>query len=161
MTIFFEKINPERNKNVNTKRITRPEELENAFLIRKKVFVDEQGVPLKDEFDEFDALNGQCEHILAYYNGQPIGTGRIRILDGIGKLERICILEPYRKFGIGKKIISALEEIAVEKGNHQVKLHGQTQAEGFYRKLGYQTSSAEFIEDGIPHIVMIKDILSQ
>jgi len=143
---------------VNTKRITRTEELENAFSIRKKVFVNEQGVPLKDELDEFDALNGQCELVLAYFNGQPVGTGRIRFLDGVGKLERICILEPYRKFGIGRKIISALEEIAVEKGNHQVKLHGQTQAEGFYRKLGYQASSAEFIEDGIPHILMIKDL---
>ncbi|WP_152397116.1 GNAT family N-acetyltransferase [Paenibacillus guangzhouensis] len=148
---------------MTTKRITRPEELELAFSIRKKVFVDEQGVPIQDEFDEFDefdALNGQCEHILAYYNGQPVGTGRIRVLDRIGKLERICILEPYRKLGIGKNIIIALEELALEKGNNQVKLHGQSHAEGFYSKLGYQTSSAEFIEDGIPHIVMTKDLLS-
>jgi predicted GNAT family N-acyltransferase len=152
MTFFLKKINPERNKYMNTIRITLPEELENAFSIRKKVFVDEQGVPLKDEFD---TLNGQYEHILAYYIGQPVGTGRIPILEGIGKLERICILEPYWKFGIGKKIISALEEITVEKGTHQVKLHGQTQAEGFYRKLGDQASSVEFIEDGIPHILTI------
>jgi predicted GNAT family N-acyltransferase len=100
-------------------------------------------------------MNSAYHLILAYYNGQPVGTGRIRILEGIGKLERICILEPYRKFGIGKKIISALEEITVEKGNHQVKLHGQTQSEGFYRKLGDQASSVEFIEDGIPHILTI------
>jgi predicted GNAT family N-acyltransferase len=142
---------------LNPKRITLPEELEAVFSIRKKVFVDEQGVLLKDEFDTLDV---QCEHILAYYDAQPVGTGRIRVIDGIGKLERICILEPFRKFGIGKKIISALEEIAVEKGHQQVKLHGQTQAEGFYKKLGYRASSTEFMEDGIPHILMIKDLPS-
>ncbi|MBJ3789884.1 GNAT family N-acetyltransferase, partial [Bacillus sp. OA1] len=38
----------------------------------------------------------------------------------------------------------------------KVKLHGQTQAEGFYTKLGYQTSSDIFMEDGIPHILMTK-----
>jgi predicted GNAT family N-acyltransferase len=73
-------------------------------------------------------------------------------------LERICILKPYRKFGLGKVIINALEEIAKEMGLSQVKLHGQTQAEGFYKKLGYRTSSATFMEDGIPHILMLKEL---
>ena len=51
-----------------------------------------------------------------------------------------------------------LEEIAKEKGTAKVKLHGQTQAEGFYKKLGYETSSSIFMEDGIPHILMIKQL---
>lgn len=140
------------------KRITLVSDLKQAFTIRKEVFVKEQGVPLEDEFDEFDTLNGLSEHILVYYNEQPVGTGRVRWVDGIGKLERICILETYRKFGLGKVIINALEEIAEEKGVSQVKLHGQTQAEVFYKKLGYQTSSSMFIEDGIPHILMIKEL---
>lgn len=133
-------------------------ELENAFSIRKQVFVEEQGVPLKDEFDEFDTLNGECEHVLAYYDGKPIGTGRVRILDGKGKLERICILEPSRKLGVGKKIINSLEEISSDKGLKQVKLHGQSHAKGFYEKLGYWPTSAEFMEDGIPHFLMIKNL---
>ncbi|WP_068622636.1 GNAT family N-acetyltransferase [Paenibacillus tuaregi] len=133
-------------------------ELEHAFSIRKKVFVEEQGVPLKDEFDEFDRLNGTCEHVLAYYDGKPVGAGRVRILDGKGKIERICILERYRKFGVGRKIINSLEEISSNKGLLQVKLHGQSQAKGFYEKLGYRAASAEFMEDRIPHFLMIKDL---
>lgn len=143
---------------MDSKRITLVSDLKLAFTIRKEVFVKEQGVPLEDEFDEFDTLNGLSEHILVYYNEQPVGTGRVRWVDAIGKLERICILEPYRKFGLGKVIINALEGIAEEKGVSQVKLHGQTQAEGFYKKIGYQTSSSMFIEDGIPHILMIKEL---
>lgn len=139
-------------------RITREEDLQAAFEIRKEVFVEEQGVPLIDEFDEFDQLNGHCEHILVYYNEQAVGTGRVRSVEGYGKLERICILKPFRKYGLGKVIIKTLEQIADENGSTQVKLHGQTQAEGFYKKLGYQTSSSEFIEDGIPHFLMTKKL---
>jgi predicted GNAT family N-acyltransferase len=146
---------------MNAKRATIDENLRVAFAIRKEVFVKEQGVPLEDEFDQFDTLNGLCEHILVHYNEQPVGTGRIRFIDGVGKLERICILEPYRKFGLGKIIIKALEEIAEERGASQVKLHGQTQAEGFYKKLGYHTSSNIFMEDGIPHLLMLKELSSK
>ncbi|PMC37846.1 GNAT family N-acetyltransferase [Bacillus sp. UMB0899] len=143
---------------MNVKRIMLDEDLKAAFAIRKEVFVEEQGVPLEDEFDQFDTLNGLCEHILIHYNDQPVGTGRLREVDGLGKLERICILKPFRKFGLGKVIIKALEGIAEEKGVMKVKLHGQTHAEGFYKKLGYTTSSPVFMEDGIPHILMVKEL---
>jgi predicted GNAT family N-acyltransferase len=143
---------------MKAKRIMLEEDLRKAFDIRKAVFVEEQGVPIEDEFDEFDNLNGQCEHLLVYFEEQPVGTGRIRWVNEFGKLERICILEPYRKFGLGKVIITALEEIAQGRGVKKVKLHGQTQAEGFYKKLGYQTSSSVFIEDGIPHLLMKKEL---
>jgi hypothetical protein len=43
---------------LNSKRITIESDLEKAFHIRKAVFVEEQGVPLEDEFDEFDSLGG-------------------------------------------------------------------------------------------------------
>lgn len=145
---------------MDSKRITLKDDLQTAFTIRKEVFVEEQGVPLEDEFDEFDLLNGLAEHVLVYYQEQPIGTGRVRWVDGLGKLERICISASYRKLGLGKVIIGALEEIAEEKGVSQVKLHGQTQAEGFYEKLGYQKSSNMFMEDGIPHILMMKELSS-
>ncbi|TDL75347.1 GNAT family N-acetyltransferase [Rhodococcus qingshengii] len=146
---------------MNVKRITMEDDLRKAFHIRKAVFVEEQGVPIEDEFDEFDNLNGQCEHILVYFEEKPVGTGRVRWVYEFGKLERICILEPHRKFGLGKIIITALEEIAQERGATHVKLHGQTQAEGFYKKLGYQSSSSIFIEDGIPHLLMTKELLNR
>ncbi|MDF2000253.1 GNAT family N-acetyltransferase [Peribacillus frigoritolerans] len=146
---------------MDSKRITTENDLKIAFHIRKEVFVEEQGFPLEFEFDEFDTLNALSEHILVYYNEKPVGTGRLRVVDGLGKLERICILEPYRKFGLGKIILKTLEEIAKEQGITQVKLHGQTQAEGFYKKLGYQTSSDVFMEDGGPHLLMIKKFVNE
>ncbi|MEY8732294.1 GNAT family N-acetyltransferase [Peribacillus frigoritolerans] len=146
---------------MDSKRITTENDLKIAFHIRKEVFVEEQGFPLELEFDEFDTLNALSEHILVYYNEKPVGTGRLRVVDGLGKLERICILEPYRKFGLGKIILKTLEEIAKEQDITQVKLHGQTQAEGFYKKLGYRTSSDVFMEDGGPHLLMIKELVNE
>lgn len=144
---------------MTAKKITTRDELETAFYIRKEVFVSEQGVSLADEFDQYDQLNNGCDHILVYYNGEPVGTGRVRVVEGVGKLERICILKEYRKYGLGKVIIEALERIVGESGVSSVKLHGQVQAQGFYTKLGYDASSAVFLEDGIPHILMVKEFV--
>lgn len=161
MLLFIEKKearepSPKGERHMETKRITTDEDLQIAFQIRKEVFVEEQGVPLEDEYDLFDKLGTLCEHILVYYDEKPAGTGRVRLEDGFGKLERICVLKPYRKHGLGKVIIETLEKIAREMGVVYVKLHGQTHAEGFYQKLGYKTSSDVFMEDGIPHVLMIK-----
>lgn len=141
---------------MTVKEITREEQLTTAFNIRKAVFVAEQQVPLDDEYDEFDKLQAMCRHILVYHNDKPVGTGRIRWIDGIGKLERICILPSHRSLGLGKSIIEGLESIAQKENTAQVKLHGQTQAEGFYHKLGYETTSDIFMEGDIPHVVMMK-----
>jgi len=139
-------------------RITEQHDLKKALNVRKEVFVKEQSVPQEHEFDQYDNLNGQCEHVLVYYNEIPVGTGRFRVVDGVGKLERICVLKPYRKFGIGKRIVHSLEDIAEEKGIAKVKLHGQIQAKEFYEKMGYKTVSDVFMEENIPHVVMVKDL---
>ncbi|PHE44762.1 GNAT family N-acetyltransferase, partial [Bacillus pseudomycoides] len=87
---------------MQSKLITELTDLETAFHIRKEVFIKEQCVPLEDEFDTFDEIGEECKHILVYYNELPVGTGRIRFVDGAGKLERICILKDYRTYGLGK-----------------------------------------------------------
>ncbi len=92
-------------------RIHTQAQLEEVFYIRRTVFVEEQGVSLEDEFDSFDTLDSECVHILVIHENQPVGTGRIRFVDEMGKLERICILKPFRKFGLGKLIIKSLEDI--------------------------------------------------
>jgi predicted GNAT family N-acyltransferase len=42
---------------MNVKRITIEVDLKKAFHIRNAVFVEEQGISIEDEFDEFDKLN--------------------------------------------------------------------------------------------------------
>ncbi len=136
-------------------RITEQSELELAFKIRKKVFVEGQGVPQENEIDDYE---DEAEHILVYSNDQPVGTGRLRVVEGIAKLERICVLPAHRKKGLGRVIMQELEEIAREKGITKVKLHSQTPVQEFYEKLGYQPASEVFMEEEIPHILMTKEL---
>jgi predicted GNAT family N-acyltransferase len=135
--------------------VTTFEQLEVAYHIRYLVFVAEQGCPIQDEYDQYESV---ASHILVYDNEQPIGTARWRVVDGVAKLERICVLESHRKRGVGKLIVSALEERAMKRGLKQSKLHGQVQAEAFYHRLGYVTASEPFVEDGIPHVLLLKDL---
>ncbi|MFC4323784.1 GNAT family N-acetyltransferase [Litchfieldia salsa] len=143
---------------MTSKIIDNNSDLDLAFSIRKEVFVEEQGVPLELEFDEFDQLNSHSTHILVYFQDLAVGTGRIRYVEGQGKLERICILPHYRQYGLGKLIIQTLEDISIKDDAYKVKLHGQEQAAGFYERLGYHKASDIFIEDGIPHILMKKEL---
>ncbi len=140
------------------KHVTTIEQLELIKDIRTRVFVDEQGVPLEDEFDAHDHLDADCTHILVYYNGQPAGTGRWRLVDGTAKLERICLLPEFRQYGLGRILIGGLEQLAVEQGLRHFQLHGQTQAAPFYEKLGYRIFSVPFMEDGIEHVWMIREV---
>ncbi|AIQ67999.1 GNAT family N-acetyltransferase [Paenibacillus graminis] len=140
---------------MRVERVTTEAGLQEAFRIRREVFVEEQGVALADEFDDHEK---HAEHILLYQEELPVGTARLRSVDGWAKLERICLSAPYRKSGLGSVIIDTLEKMAVERGHRQAKLHGQKQAEGFYQRLGYVTSSQVFMEDGIPHVLMVKQL---
>ncbi|PWV90573.1 putative GNAT family N-acyltransferase [Paenibacillus cellulosilyticus] len=140
---------------IEVNRVQSDQELNEVYSIRKKVFVDEQGVSEEEEYDEHEQ---SAAHVLATYNGQPAGAGRVRLLDNVAKLERICVLPEYRKFGVGAAVTTALEVEGKRLGAQKAKLHGQTQAAPFYTKLGYETVSDIFHEAGIPHVVMTKKL---
>jgi predicted GNAT family N-acyltransferase len=132
------------------------EELQDAYDVRTKVFVEEQQVPEEEEIDQFER---EASHVVLYDGDKPVGAGRFRILNGIGKIERICVLPDYRSKGAGKIIMEKLEEIAASKEMQTLKLNAQTHAEPFYEKLGYNTISKEtFLDAGIPHVTMVKEI---
>lgn len=133
---------------------TSDHERENAFSVRRKVFVEEQGVPLTLELDEWDST---AIHFVVYSDETPIGAGRLReINDGIGKVERVCVLEEYRGKHLGNLIMQALEEHAQQNNFKKIVLNAQVQAIIFYEKLGYFITSPEFMDADIPHRTMEK-----
>jgi len=129
---------------------------ENAFAVRRKVFVDEQGVPLHLELDELDQT---ATHFIAYDEDQPIAAGRLRETDpNVGKVERVCVLPEYRGKHIGNLMMNEMERYAAEVGFEKIKLNAQTHAIPFYQKLNYEITSPEFMDAGIPHRAMEKQI---
>jgi len=140
---------------VNVKIVGNHKELEDAYSVRKTVFVEEQAVPLEEEIDAFE---NEAEHFIMYHDGSPVGAGRFRFVDGYGKVERICVLKEARKTGAGKAIMNTIENYAREKDIHKLKLNAQTHAIPFYAGLGYEVVSEEFMDAGIPHKTMVKKI---
>jgi predicted GNAT family N-acyltransferase len=126
-----------------------------AVTVRRKVFVEEQQVPEEEEIDQFES---ESTHFVLYDEGQPVGAGRFRTIDGVGKIERICVLPHYRSRGAGRLIMESIEQFAKEKGIAKAKLNAQTHAEHFYQKLGYETVSDIFMDAGIPHVTMVKEL---
>ena len=123
--------------------------------IRTEVFIKEQGVPRDIEMDDRDA---HCIHILALINETAVGTGRIDLAKE-GKVGRVAVLPEYRHQGIGTTIMQGLETIARETNLSQVWLNAQRKAIGFYQGLHYTQVGPEFVEAGIPHCKMVKDLL--
>lgn len=142
---------------MNIKIATSNKEREQAYKIRTIVFVDEQKVSIEEEIDEHE--DGAI-HFVGYEDGVPIAASRLRWVDHMGKLERICILKEHRRKSYGTKIIQAMEDEVLKRGYSKTKLHAQTQAVEFYERLGYKVVSDEFLDAGIPHVAMTKQFKS-
>ncbi|UTE79178.1 GNAT family N-acetyltransferase [Rossellomorea sp. KS-H15a] len=131
------------------------DQIQEVFHIRKTVFVEEQQVPLEEEIDEYE---NDSTHFVLYDQNKAVGAGRFRILDGVGKVERICVLKSIRGKGAGRTMMVAIEEYAKRQPLALLKLNAQTYAIPFYEGLGYQVTSEEFLDAGIPHKTMKKTI---
>ncbi|MBM7601607.1 putative GNAT family N-acyltransferase [Virgibacillus halotolerans] len=140
---------------MNIKTVKSKEELAQAYHVRMVVFVEEQKVPAEEELDEYDKTS---THFIGYEGNEVIATSRLRFADDYGKLERICILKDHRGKSHGSHMIEAMEAAITEKGYTKAKLNAQTHAIAFYKRLGYEVVSGEFMDAGIPHVTMIKQL---
>ena len=121
--------------------------------VRFKVFVEEQRVP---EDEEWDAEDLHSRHVVAVTaDGIPIGTGRL-LRDG--HIGRMAVLKEWRGKGVGRALMQALLRLAHETGHRAVRLHAQTHATGFYERQGFVAAGEVFMEAGIPHVMMSRDL---
>jgi len=116
-----------------------------ASEIRRVVFIEEQRVPLEEEWDGRD---GDCHHFLALLEGRPVGTARLLPDAHIG---RVAVLAEARGSGIGAALMHAAIDAAHRKGHPAVELAAQTHALAFYARLGFTAFGDEFLDAGIPH----------
>jgi predicted GNAT family N-acyltransferase len=126
-------------------------ELKQAMDVRHNVFVEEQGI---DERVEYDGLDNSCLQFIVKAAGEVIGTARVRFVTGdCAKIERMAILKPFRKHGAGKALLTF---ILFQIEASQVILHAQRSAIPFYKACGFEESNGPFFEAGIKHVKMVK-----
>ena len=122
--------------------------MEQAWEIRRRVFIEEQHVPEEIELDADDA---HAFHALALVSGNPVGCGRMVLCGGYVKIGRMAVLGGRRGAGVGRGILEFLIEHARRRGFRRAVLDAQTHAEGFYRKQGFTAVGEVFEEAGIMH----------
>ena len=118
--------------------------------IRTEVFIQEQRIPINEEWDEYDALLS-TQHIVAYKNAACVGY--LRLLAN-GQISRVCVTHPQRRQGIATELLRKAIIYAREHGQIRHWVHAQTSALNLYKQLGFVAIGDSFDECGIPHIKM-------
>jgi YbgC/YbaW family acyl-CoA thioester hydrolase len=124
-----------------------------AAPLRTEVFVEEQEIPQDLEWDEHDV---KALHALVVNKlGQPVATGRLlQPQPKIAQIGRMAVSKPLRGGSLGRMVMDAFIEAARKRGDHEVILHAQCSAEGFYRRMGFKAHGEVFQDAGIDHIEM-------
>lgn len=116
--------------------------------IRQAVFQQEQGIAPELDWDGLDAT---AIHAIAHWQGDPIGTARIRYLQAQAKIERLAVLPAYRGQGIGRQMLLGVLDYLANQGLSTAFVHAQVASQEFYQKLGFTSQGPEFVEAGILH----------
>lgn len=133
--------------------IARTADIATCRALRRRVFIEEQGV---SEADEVDDLDGEAIHLLATVAGRPVGTARLLIEGDTGKIGRVCVLAEARGKGIGAALIrAAVADLAAMPGVSRAKLGAQVHALGFYERLGFVAVGPVYLDAGIEHRDMV------
>ena len=132
-------------------KIKSKEDLEKAFAIRKKVFVEEQHCPPELEWEHEE----ESIHFLAEINGEACGACRWRKTDKGYKLERFAVLKEFRGKRIGQALVAAALADLPEAA-HYIYVHAQLDAMRMYSRFGFIAEGEQFEEAGIRHFKMVK-----
>lgn len=126
-----------------------PEAKQAAYGIRIAVFVEEQAIPLAEEFDGWD--EGGAVHYLGFEGDDPVATARLIPAAERAKLGRIAVLERARGRGHGDALLRRLLADARAQGYHEAVLDAQIDKIAFYERFGFAAHGPEFDDGGIAH----------
>jgi ElaA protein len=132
------------------------EELYEVLRLRSEIFVVEQNCVYQD----MDLNDQKAFHVLGYLHEELVAYTRIfkpGDYFGDASIGRVLVKESYRNRKLGYDIMNASIK-AIEQDFHtaSIKISAQQYLEKFYKNLGFVTVGTPYLEDGIPHIGMIR-----
>lgn len=133
------------------------QELYDVLQLRSEVFVVEQDCVYQD-MDDKDQI---ALHIMGYKNNKIVAYTRVFKPGDYFKeasIGRVVVRRSERKYGYGLKIMQASIEI-IHKNYGVVPIHisAQKYLTKFYSSLGFAIIGEEYLEDGIPHVGMLRE----
>ena len=124
---------------------------------RQQVFIVEQNCPYLDA----DGADPHCAHLTAWRRGEIAAYARL-VPPGLkfaeASIGRVLTTSVGRGQGLGRALmLRALSGIEQAFGDGPVRIGAQQYLDRFYQSLGFNTMSPSYLEDGIPHVEMLKN----
>ena len=133
------------------------EELYEVLRLRAEVFVVEQDCVYQD----IDGKDSKAMHVLGFKENTLVAYTRLFPPGAYfeqASIGRVVVLEKERAYGYGydlmKRSILAVEDAY---DTTTIKISAQTYLKKFYNHLDFIETGEEYLEDGIPHIGMIRE----
>ncbi|MFS4483463.1 GNAT family N-acetyltransferase [Hyunsoonleella sp. 2307UL5-6] len=131
-------------------------ELYAMLQLRSAVFVVEQDCVYQD----MDGKDQKALHILGFKNDILVAYTRIfkpgDYFD-YASIGRVVVRQTERAFKYGYAIMEAsIKAVELRFGATTIKISAQEHLQQFYNNLGFSKTGTSYLEDGIPHIAMLK-----
>jgi len=133
-------------------------ELYEALQLRSEVFVMEQaGI-----YQDMDGSDHEAIHVLGVSGGQLVAYARC-FAAGVkfaeASIGRVIIRQALRGSGLGHELMRrAIACVVGQWGAQPIRIGAQARLEKFYLQHGFLTAGQPYIEDGIPHVEMLRSI---
>lgn len=126
------------------------------FAAREAVFVVEQACA----YQELDGLDAEAQHLVAWAGDEVAAYLRVPA-PGVRFAEpsigRVLTAAGFRRNGLARELMTrALAQVDVLYAGQAVRISAQTYLEEFYGAFGFVPVSEMYLEDGIPHIEMLR-----
>ncbi|KAF9659217.1 MULTISPECIES: GNAT family N-acetyltransferase [Tenacibaculum] len=132
-------------------------ELYELLQLRSEVFVVEQDCVYQD----IDGKDQKALHVIGVKEGKIVtytrlfNSGEYFDTPSIG---RVVVKETERKYGYGHDLIKASIKAIVDNYNETtITISAQTYLQKFYESHGFKQIGEGYLEDGIPHIRMVRN----
>jgi predicted GNAT family N-acyltransferase len=137
------------------RRLSGADEMDAALALRHEVFCVEQGVPRHEELDgrDRDGL-----HLVAVADGELLATCRLLLVGPTVQFSRLAVKRSARRRGIATALLELAETEARSAHASRLVLHAQTYAQSLYEQAGYRPRGRVFVEAGIEHIAMERQL---
>ena len=131
-------------------------ELYDLLQLRSEVFVVEQACV----FQDMDGADAAALHLLGTSGSQLVAYARC-FAAGMkfreASIGRIITRSALRGSGAGHRLVRhAIDSITQQWGPQAIRIGAQARLEHFYRQHGFEKTGEPYIEDGIPHIEMLR-----
>lgn len=133
-------------------------ELDAIYRARQQVFCIEQDCPYLDA----DGVDPQCWHLAAWsaVQAEPLAYARL-VAPGVKYAEasigRVITTMPARGTGLGRVLVGrAVAEAGRLFPGHGLRISAQAHLRRFYGAFGFVAVGGEYLEDGIPHVEMLR-----